>query len=159
VLPWAGQRGRTGRQRVAWSLGANTVACGWAAGGLVLSENLRAVRRTLNPERDLDAPAMLKMRVRHASRTGTVFASCPDLTLFRSGALAVKGLERVVEKRRVCSDLSPASAIAILQKTPADAVWTQSLTDTEASIYRPFASTNYWERHYVKALKNSAGYL
>ena len=125
----------------------------------MLSENLRAVRRALNPERDLDAPAMLKMRARHASRIGTVFANCPDLTLFRSGALAVKGLERVVETRRVCSDLRPASAIAILQKTPPDAAWTHGLTDTEASIYRPFASTNYWERHYVKALKNSAGYL
>ena len=73
--------------------------------------------------------------------------------------LPVKDLELVVEKRRLCSDLSPASAISILQKTPADAVWTQSLTDTEASIYRRFASTNYWERHYVKALENSAGYL
>ena len=125
----------------------------------MLSENLRAVRRALNSERDLDAPAMLKMRVRHASRIGTVFANCPDLTLFRSGALAVKGLELVVEKRRLCSDLSPASAIAILQKTPPDAVWTQSLTDTEASIYRPFASANDWVRQSLKALKNSAGYL
>jgi hypothetical protein len=125
----------------------------------VLSENLRAVRRTLNPERDRDAHAMLEMMERRASRTGTVFASCPDLTLFRSGTLAVKGLELVAEKRRVCGHLSPASAIAILQKTPADAVWTQSLTDTEASIYRPFASATDWARHYLNALKNSDGYL
>jgi hypothetical protein len=122
-------------------------------------ENLRAVRRTRNPERDLDAPAMLEMMVRHASRIGTVFANCPDLTLLRSGALAVKGLELVAEKRRVCSHLSPASAIAILQKTPAAAVWTQSLTDTEASIYRPFASADDWVCQYLKTLKNSAGYL
>ena len=51
---------------MAWSLGANTVACGWAAGGLVLSENLRAVRRTLNPDRERgDAQAKLEMLERH----------------------------------------------------------------------------------------------
>jgi hypothetical protein len=102
---------------------------------------------------------MLEMMERPASRIGTVFANCPDLTLFRSGALPVKGLELVVEKRRVCSHLSPASAIAILQKTPAAAVWTQSLTDTEASIYRPFASANDWVPKHLQTLKNSAGYL
>ena len=117
------------------------------------------MRRTLNQEMDCDAHAMLEMMERRASRTGTVFASCPDLTLFRSATLPIKGLELVVAKHRLRSDLRPASAIAILQKTPPDAAWTHGLTDTEASIYRPFASTNYWERHYVKALKNSAGYL
>jgi hypothetical protein len=142
---------------VAWGLGANTVAYGWAAGGLVLLENLRAVRRTLNPERDLDAPAMLEMMERPASRTGTVFASRPDLTLFRSGALAVKGLELVAEKRRVCSHLSPALAIAILQKTPADAVWTHDQTQASATIYSSIANINFLELKYVKALENSAG--
>jgi hypothetical protein len=57
----------------------------------VRSENLRAVRRSLNPEGDTDAPAMLEMMERPASRTGTVFASRPDLTLFRSGATAGEG--------------------------------------------------------------------
>jgi len=71
---------------------------------------------------------------RHGSRTGTVFASCPGLTLFRSGALSVKGLELVVEKRRLCGDLSLESALAILQKTPPDTVWTQDQTHAITSI-------------------------
>ena len=33
---------------------------------------------------DLHAQVMLEMQNRHGSRTGTVFASSPDLTLFRS---------------------------------------------------------------------------
>ena len=63
---WAWRRGdeartsSTGRKRMAWGLGAALVAGGLAAGGLVLSENLRAVRRTVNPDRDLDAQAMWK---------------------------------------------------------------------------------------------------
>ena len=47
--------GSMGRQRMAWGLGAALVACTMAAGGLVLAENLRAVRRTVNQDRDLDA--------------------------------------------------------------------------------------------------------
>jgi hypothetical protein len=61
------------------------LAGGLAAGCLLLSENLRAVRRTVNPDRERgDAQAMLEMLEQHGSRTGTVFASSPDLTLFRS---------------------------------------------------------------------------
>jgi hypothetical protein len=151
--------GSIGRQRMAWGLGAALVACTMAAGGLVLAENLRAVRRTVNPDRDLDAQAMLEMLERHGSRTGMVFASSPDLTLFRSGALPVKGLELVVEKRRLCGDLSPESALAILQKTPPAMVLTHDQTQATASIYSPFAGTNFLERFYVKALENSAGQL
>ena len=151
--------GRTGRQRVARGLGAALVAGGLVAGALVLSENLRAVRRTVTPDRDLDAQAMLEMLERHGSRTGMVFASSPDLTLFRSGALPVKGLELVVEKRRLCGDLSPESALAILQKTPPAMVLTHDQTQATASIYSPFAGTNFLERLYVKALENSAGQL
>jgi hypothetical protein len=126
----------------------------------VLSENLRAVRRTVNPDRDLDAQAMLEMLERHGSQTGTVFATSPSLTVFRSGALPVKGLELVVEKRRLCGDLSPESALAILQKPPPDAIWTYGLTDnSRATIYTPFAGTNFLKRHYVKVLENSAGHL
>jgi hypothetical protein len=162
---WAWRRGgemgpgSIGRQRMAWGLGAALVACTMAAGGLVLAENLRAVRRTVNPDRDLDAQAMLEMLERHGSRTGIVFASSPDLTLFRSGALPVKGLELVVEKRRLCGDLSPESALAILQKTPPAMVLTYDQTQATASIYSPFAGTNFLERFYVKALENSAGQL
>jgi hypothetical protein len=151
--------GSIGRQRMAWGLGAALVACTMAAGGLVLAENLRAVRRTVNPDRDLDAQVMLEMLERHGSRTGMVFASSPDLTLFRSGALPVKGLELVVEKRRLCGDLSPESALAILQKTPPAMVLTHDQTQATASIYSPFAGTNFLERFYVKALENSAGQL
>jgi len=129
------------------------------AGGLVLSENLRAVRRTVNPESDRDEHAMLEMLERHGSRTGMVFASSPGLTLFRSGALPVKGLELVVEKRRLCGDLSPESALAILQETLPAMVLTHDQTQATASIYSPFAGTNFLERFYVKALENSAGHL
>ncbi len=159
---WAWRRGdeahtgRTGRQRVAWGLGATLMAGGLVAGALVLSENLRAVRRTVNPDRDRDEPAMLKP---HAYRTGTVYASSPCLTLFRSGALPVKGLELVVEKRRLCGDLSPESALAILQKTPPAMVLTHDQTQATASISTPFAGTNFLELHYVKAMENSAGQL
>jgi hypothetical protein len=127
---------------------------------LVLAENLRAVRRTVNPQRDRGEQAMLALLERHGSQTGTVFASSPSLTLFRSGALPVKGLELVVEKRRLCGDLSPESALAILEKTPPDAIWTYDLTDnSHATVYTPFAGTNFLERHYVKALENSVGHL
>ena len=162
---WAWRRGdeartgRTGRQRVAWGLGAALVAGGLVAGALVLSENLSAVRRTVNPDRDLDAQAMLEMLERHGSRTGMVFASSPDLTLFRSGALPVKGLELVVEKRRLCGDLSPESALAILQATPPAMVLTHDQTHSHPTIYSPFGGTNFLEIHYVKALENSAGFL
>ena len=161
---WARRRGdeartgSTGRERVAVGLGAALVAGGLAAGGLVLSENLRAVRRTVNPDRDLDEQAMLEMLERHGSRTGTVFAGSSP-TLFRSGVLPVKGLELVVEKRRLCGDLSPDSALAILQKTPPAMILTHDQTHATASIYSPFAGTDFLERHYVKVLENSAGQL
>ena len=92
------------------------------------------MRRTVNPNRDRDEPEMLEvpeilamlevLKVlevleRHRSQTGTVLASSPGPTLFRSGALPVKGFELVVRKRRLCGDLSPESALAILQKNPA----------------------------------------
>ena len=88
----------------------------------------------MNPNRDRDEPEMLEvpeilamlevLKVlevleRHRSQTGTVLASSPGPTLFRSGALPVKGFELVVRKRRLCGDLSPESALAILQKNPA----------------------------------------
>ena len=151
--------GSTGRQRAVCGLGAALVAGGLVAGALVLSENLRAVRRTVNPDRDLDAQAMLEMLERHGSRTGMVFASSPGLTLFRSGALPVKGLELVVEKRRLCGDLSPESALAILQKTPPAMVLTHDLIQATASISTPFAGTNFLKLYYVKMLENSAGQL
>jgi hypothetical protein len=44
------------------------------------------------------------------------------LSLSRSGALPMKSLELVLEKRRLCGVLSPASALAIPQKTPPDVV-------------------------------------
>jgi hypothetical protein len=126
------------------------------------AENLRAVRRTVNTERDRAAQAMLEMLEmleRHGSRTGTVYASIPGPTVFRSGALPVKGLELVVGRRRLCGDLSPESALAILQKPPPDAVWTQDQTHTITSIFGPSDGTNFLERHYLKAQDNSIGHL
>jgi hypothetical protein len=151
--------GTTGRQRMAWGLRATALIGGLALIVLVPAKNLSAVHGTVNPQRDRDEQAMLENLERHGSRTGTVFAN-PSLTLFRSGALPVKGLELVVGKRQMCGDLSPESALAILQKTPPDAIWTYGLTDNScATIYTPFAGTNFLERHYVKVLENSAGYL
>ena len=151
--------GTTGRMRMAWSLRATVLACAMAGGVLVLAENLRAVHRTVNPQQDRDEQAMLEMLESQGSQTGTVFAN-PSLTLFRSGAVPVKGLELLVDKRRLCGDLSPESALAILEKTPADSIWTYGLTDnSRATIYSPFAGTNFLERHYVKTLENSAGHL
>ena len=90
-----------------------------------MAENPRAVRRTVNPNRDrdeLEMPEVQEVQDSHGSRTGTLFASSCGLTLFRSSALPVKGLKLVVEKRRRCGALSPESALAILQKTPPDAL-------------------------------------
>ena len=70
----------------------------------------------------------------------------------------MKGLELVLEKRRLCGDLSPASALAIPQKTPPAMVLTHDQTHAAASIYSPLAVTNFLEHHYVKTLKNSAGH-
>jgi hypothetical protein len=78
--------------------------------------------------------------------------------LSRSGALPVKGLELVVEKCRLCGDLSPASALGDPAKDPARCCGDPRPARSIATIYSPFAGTNFLERHYVKALKNSAGY-
>ena len=132
---------------------------GFALVVLVPTKNLGAVRWTVNPQRDRDEQAMLEMLERHGSWTETVFASSPGLTVFRSGALPVKGLELVVGKRQMCGDLSPESALAILQKTPPDAVWTQDQTHAITSIFGPSDGTNFLERHYLKAQDNSIGHL
>jgi hypothetical protein len=71
----------------------------------------------------------------------------------------MKGLELVLEKRRRSGALSPASALAIPQKTPPAMVLTHDQTHAAASIYSPLAVTKFLERHYVKTLKNSAGHL
>ena len=71
----------------------------------------------------------------------------------------MKGLEPVVEKSRRWGDPSPESALAILQKTPPDAVWAPDQTQATATIYSPFAGANLLERHYVKALENSDDHL
>jgi hypothetical protein len=144
------------------------------------TENLRSVRRTVNPDRDRDAQAILEAQEaqevqevqevqealgvqevleRHGSQTGTVLASSPGPTMFRSGALPVNGLELVVGRRRLCGDLSPESALAILQKPPPDAVWTHDQTHVITSIFGPSDGTNFLERHYLKAQENSTGHL
>ena len=77
------------------------------------------------------------------------------LSLSRSGALPVKGLELVLEKRRLCGELSPASALAIPQKTPLDAVGIHDQTQASAIIYSPLAVTHFLEQNYVKSRKNA----
>ena len=85
-------------------------------------------------------------------------SSIRSLTFFRSGALSVKGLELVVGKRHLCGELSPESALAILQKTPPDAVWPHDQTHAITSIFGPSAGTNFLERRFLKALENSIGH-
>ena len=80
------------------------------------------------------------------------------LSLSRFGALPVKSLELVLEKRRLCGELSPASALAIPQKTPPDAVGIHDQTQAIATIYSPLTGPNFLERHYVKSRKNAAGH-
>jgi len=67
----------------------------------------------------------------------------------------VKDLELVVEKRRVCGHLSPASAIAILQKTPADAVWTHDQIQARTTIYSSIADTSFLTLNHVTDLNKS----
>ena len=71
----------------------------------------------------------------------------------------MKGLELVLEKRRRSGALSPASALAILQKTPPAVVLTHDQTHAAASICSPLAVTKFLECHYVKDLKNSTSHL
>ncbi len=70
----------------------------------------------------------------------------------------MKGLELVLEKPRGSGALSPASALAILQTTPPDAVGIHDQTHAIASINSPLAGTKFLERHYVKSRKNAAGH-
>jgi hypothetical protein len=107
----------------------------------------------------LEVLEVLEVLERHGSQTGTVLASSPGPTVFRSGALPVNGLELVVGRRRLCGDLRPESALAILQKTPPDAVWTHDQTHAITSIFGPSDGTNFLERHYLKAQENSIGHL
>jgi hypothetical protein len=71
----------------------------------------------------------------------------------------VKGLELVVGKRRLCGELSPESALAILQRTLPDAVWPHDQTLATTLIFGPSAGTNLLESHYLKALENSNSHL
>ena len=71
----------------------------------------------------------------------------------------MKGLELVVGKRRLCGDLSPESALAILQRTLPDAVWPHDQTHATNLIFGPSAGTNPLESHYLKALEISTSHL
>jgi hypothetical protein len=57
----------------------------------------------------------------------------------------------VYGKYRLCGNRSPESALAILQKSPPDVVWTHDQTHATASNCGPFDSTNFMERHSLKA--------
>ncbi len=70
----------------------------------------------------------------------------------------MKGLELVVGKRRLCGELSPESALAILQKTPPDAVWPHDQTHAIALIGGPSAGMNFLKCRYLKVLENSIGH-
>jgi hypothetical protein len=83
-----GHTGISGRQRGFWTLGVASVAGGLAAQDSAAFENLRAVRQKVNRDGDHHSQAVLE---RHGSRTATVFASSPSLTLFGSSARPVKG--------------------------------------------------------------------
>jgi hypothetical protein len=99
-----------------------------------------------------------KPRISNRQLSGNSGTLLRRLSLSRSGALPMKGLELVLEKRRRSGALSPASALAIPQKTPPAMVLTHDQTHAAASIYSPLTGPNFLERHYVKTLKNSAGH-
>lgn len=68
----------------------------------------------------------------------------------RTAGKGVKSVS-VFGKRRLCGNRSPESALAILQKSPPDVVWTHDQTHATASNCGPFDSTNFMERHSLKA--------
>jgi len=82
-----GHTGTSGRQRGFWALRVVSVAGGLAAQGSARLENPRSVQRKVNRVGDHHSQALLERR---GSRTGTVFASSPSLTLFGSAARSVK---------------------------------------------------------------------
>ena len=108
---------------------------------------------------DNGAEDLAKQRISNRQLSGNSGTLLRRLSLSRSGALPVKSLELVLEKRRRSGALSPASALAIPQKTPPAMVLTHDQTHAAASICSPLAVTNFLERHYVKALKNSTSHL
>jgi len=65
----------------------------------------------------------------------------------------------VYGKRRLCGNRSPESALAILQKSPPDVVWTHDQTHATASNCGPSDGANFLERYYVKLLENSVSNL
>lgn len=65
----------------------------------------------------------------------------------------------VYGKRRLCGNRSPESALAILQKSPPAAVWTHDQPHAITSNCGPADSTNFLERHSLKAQEDSGGYL
>lgn len=83
-----GHTGISGRQHGFWTLGVARVAVGLAMGGSARLENPRAVQRKVNRDGDDRSQTVLE---RHGSRTRTVFAGSPSLTLFRPVTLPVKG--------------------------------------------------------------------
>ena len=85
--------------------------------------------------------------------------SWSHIVLFRRAAgEGVKSVS-VYGKRRLCGNRSPESALAIVQKSPPAAVWTHDQTHATTSNCGPFDSTNFMERHSLKAQENSCGYL
>jgi hypothetical protein len=56
----------------------------------------------------------------------------------------------VFGKRRLCGNRSPESALAILQKSPPDVVWTHDQPHAITSNCGLADSTNFMERHSLK---------
>ena len=113
----------------------NSYQIWWAldAFGLIWKkEESRAFIRKENGAEDLAKPWISNRQL--SRNSGTLLRR---LSLSRSGALPVKGLELVLEKRRRSGALSPASALAIPQKTTPDAVGIHDQTQAIATIHRP----------------------
>ena len=92
----------------------------WAPDAFGLIWKKEETQALILEENGSENPAKPRISNRQFSRnSGTLLRR---LSLSRSGALPMKSLELVLEKRRRCGVLSPASALAIPQKTPPDVV-------------------------------------
>jgi hypothetical protein len=145
-----GHTGTSGRQRRFWALGVVSVAGGLAAEGSVPLENPRAVQQKVSRRfSTFGEPACSaaegESRWRPSFTGGVGAPWIPDWNGFpqhswshivpfrRAAGEEVKSVS-VYGKYRLCGNRSPESALAILQKSPPDVVWTHDQSHAITSI-------------------------
>ena len=120
----------------------NSYQIWWAPDAFGLIWKKEETQALILEENGSEDPAKPRISNRQFSRnSGTLLRR---LSLSRSGALPVKGLELVVEKCRLCGDLSPASALAIPQKTSPDAVGIHDQTQASRQSTDPSPVQTFW---------------